>query len=68
MRQEHETDTCTTQSQQDQSDRRQAQFFLAFLVAMAPRFSGMAIHEWLGIAFGAAITTHLLLHCNGSSK
>jgi len=36
--------------------------FLAFLVAMAPRFSGMAIHEWLGIAFGAAITTHLLLH------
>jgi hypothetical protein len=36
--------------------------FLAFLVAMAPRFSGMAIHEWLGIAFGAAIITHLLLH------
>jgi cytochrome b len=36
--------------------------FLAFLVAMAPHFSGMAIHEWLGIAFGAAITTHLLLH------
>jgi len=22
----------------------------------------MAVHEWLGIAFGAAITTHLLLH------
>jgi cytochrome b len=36
--------------------------FLAFLVAMAPRFSGIAIHEWLGIAFGAAIVTHLLLH------
>lgn len=36
--------------------------FLAFLVAMAPHFSGMAIHEWLGIAFGAAIVTHLLLH------
>jgi hypothetical protein len=36
--------------------------FLAFLVAMAPRFSGMAIHEWLGIAFGAAIVTHVLLH------
>src|SRR6187455_328514 len=36
--------------------------FLAFLVAMAPHFTGMAIHEWLGIAFGAAITTHLLLH------
>jgi hypothetical protein len=36
--------------------------FLAFLVAMAPRFSGMAVHEWLGIAFGVAIVTHLLLH------
>ncbi|HEU5103779.1 MAG TPA: DUF4405 domain-containing protein [Roseiflexaceae bacterium] len=36
--------------------------FVAFLVAMAPHFSGMAIHEWLGIAFGAAIITHLLLH------
>jgi hypothetical protein len=36
--------------------------FAAFLVVMAPRFSGMAIHEWLGIAFGAAIVTHLLLH------
>ncbi len=36
--------------------------FIAFLVAMAPRFSGLAIHEWLGIAFGAGIITHLLLH------
>lgn len=36
--------------------------FVAFLVAMAPRFSGIAIHEWLSIAFGAAIVVHLLLH------
>ena len=36
--------------------------FVAFLVAMAPRFSGLAVHEWLGMAFGAAIVTHLLLH------
>ena len=36
--------------------------FVAFLVAMAPRFSGIAIHEWLSIAFGAAIVTHLLLN------
>lgn len=36
--------------------------FLGFLIATAPRFSGLAIHEWLGIAFGAAIVTHLLLH------
>jgi uncharacterized protein DUF4405 len=36
--------------------------FLAFLVAMAPRFSGIAVHEWLSIAFGAAIVAHLLLH------
>lgn len=36
--------------------------FLMFLIAMAPHFSGMAVHEWLGAAFGAAIVTHLLLH------
>jgi len=39
-----------------------ATIFAAFLVATAPRLSGEAIHEWLGIAFGAAIITHLLLH------
>lgn len=36
--------------------------FAAFLVSTAPRFTGMAIHEWLGMAFGAAIVAHLLLH------
>ncbi|NTW01067.1 MAG: DUF4405 domain-containing protein [Oscillochloris sp.] len=36
--------------------------FLAFLIAMAPHFSGMTIHEWLGIAFGATIVSHLVLH------
>lgn len=36
--------------------------FLAFLATTAPHFTGMAIHEWLSIAFGAAIVTHLLLH------
>lgn len=36
--------------------------FSALLVVMAPHFSGIAIHEWLSIAFGAAIVTHLLLH------
>lgn len=36
--------------------------FAAFLVVMAPEFSGIAIHEWLGISFGAAIVVHLLLH------
>lgn len=36
--------------------------FLVFLIATAPRFSGIPLHEWLGIAFGAAIVTHLLLH------
>lgn len=36
--------------------------FMSFLVAAAPRFSGLPIHEWLGIAFGAAIIVHLLLH------
>lgn len=39
-----------------------ALLLIAFLVATAPHFSGVAIHEWLGIAFGAAIVIHLLLH------
>ena len=39
-----------------------ATIFAAFLVATAPRLSGEAVHEWLGVAFGAAIITHLLLH------
>jgi hypothetical protein len=36
--------------------------FLAFLVTMNPHATGMSVHEWLGIAFGGAIVTHLLLH------
>lgn len=36
--------------------------FAAFLAAMDPRLTGIAIHEWLSIAFGAAIIVHLLLH------
>ncbi|NTW97659.1 MAG: DUF4405 domain-containing protein [Oscillochloris sp.] len=36
--------------------------FIIFLVATAPRLSGISIHEWLGVAFGAAIIVHLLLH------
>lgn len=36
--------------------------FLAFLVAMDPHSTGIAIHEWLSIAFAAAIITHLILH------
>ena len=29
--------------------------FVAFLVAMDPRTSGIAIHEWLAIALGATV-------------
>lgn len=36
--------------------------FTAFLVTFNPRSTGMALHEWLGIAFGAAAVVHLLLH------
>lgn len=36
--------------------------FVAFLVAFDPHLTGIAIHEWLGIAFGAAIVAHLVLH------
>lgn len=36
--------------------------FMAFLIATAPRFSGLAIHEWLSLALAAALITHILLH------
>jgi hypothetical protein len=39
-----------------------ASSFLAFLLVTAPHFTGMAIHEWLSVALGAALVTHLLLH------
>lgn len=38
--------------------------FAAFLVAMDPRSSGIAIHEWLTIALAAMIIVHLLLNWN----
>jgi hypothetical protein len=36
--------------------------FVAFLLALDPRSTGIAIHEWLSIALSAAIVIHLLLH------
>ncbi|MEZ4593680.1 MAG: cytochrome b/b6 domain-containing protein [Chloroflexota bacterium] len=36
--------------------------FLAFIVDMNTRFTGISIHEWLGIGFGIALIYHLLLH------
>lgn len=36
--------------------------FLAFLVLANPDMTGMTIHEWLGVAFLAAVLTHLVLH------
>lgn len=36
--------------------------FITILVAMEPRFSGMPLHEWLGVAMLATIIIHLLLH------
>jgi hypothetical protein len=35
--------------------------FLAFLVTMEPRASGVAVHEWLAVSMIAAIIVHLLL-------
>lgn len=35
---------------------------LAFLVAANPPVGGLAVHEWFGLAFGAAIVAHLVLH------
>jgi hypothetical protein len=36
--------------------------FVAFLIAMEPRFGGLAVHEWLSLALAATIVVHLLLH------
>jgi hypothetical protein len=36
--------------------------FVASLIAMDPRSTGIPIHEWLSIALGAAIIAHLVLH------
>lgn len=36
--------------------------FGAFLVVMSPHFSGMTIHEWLGISMGAGVIVHMLIN------
>lgn len=36
--------------------------FSGFLIATVPRFTGLLIHEWLGIAFAATIVAHLVRH------
>lgn len=36
--------------------------FLMFIIDMNTRFTGIPIHEWLGIVFGGALVYHLLLH------
>ncbi len=38
--------------------------FFAFIIDMNTRFTGIPVHEWLGIAFGVALIYHLLLHWN----
>ena len=35
--------------------------FIAFLIAMEPHSSGLAIHEWLTLSMTAALIVHLLL-------
>ncbi len=36
--------------------------FAAFLIAMEPDLTGIAIHEWLSLAVAGTIIVHLLLH------
>ena len=36
--------------------------FVAFLIAMDPRSSGIAVHEWMTIALAATFVVHLLLN------
>ncbi len=39
-----------------------AAIFVAYLIAMSFGFTGVAIHEWLGIALGLVLLVHLTLH------
>jgi hypothetical protein len=34
----------------------------AFLLAANPPVAGLAVHEWFGLAFGAALVAHIVLH------
>lgn len=36
--------------------------FAAIMLALAPNFTGLSVHEWLGIGLGAGLVVHLLLH------
>lgn len=36
--------------------------FAAILLSLAPNFTGLTIHEWLGLSLGVGIGLHLLLH------
>jgi predicted permease len=36
--------------------------FGAILLALAPQFTGLAIHEWLSLALAGGVLIHLLLH------
>lgn len=36
--------------------------FIGFVFVYADDFTGLGLHEWIGIAFGAALLVHLSLH------
>lgn len=36
--------------------------FFVFLVSYDPEITGVALHEWMGVAFAGSIIVHLLLH------
>ena len=38
--------------------------FIAFLISMDPRSSGIVFHEWLTIAIAGVVIVHLLLNWN----
>ncbi len=35
---------------------------VGFVVAYNARFTGLVVHEWLGVAFGVLLIVHILLH------
>lgn len=36
--------------------------FVSFLIVMDPRVTGIAVHEWLSVAFAGLLVVHVLIH------
>jgi hypothetical protein len=55
-------------TRRDKTNRTKINLFIdiallfAFLVSLRPFLTGLAVHEWLGLAIGGALAVHVALH------